>query len=305
MLNAPAYALQEIRLTVISTVPKGIVHIDANTEVELRPEYTEAADTRRADVTYDDLGGIGTTIDQIREMIELPLRYPEIFERLGVDPPKGVLLYGPPGTGKTRLARAVANESDANFFHIAGPEIMGSAYGESERRLREVFEEAGKAAPSIIFIDEIDSIAPKRGQVQGETEKRLVAQLLTLLDGLEPRAECDRHRRHQPARGDRRGAAPPRPVRPRDRHRRPRRARPARDPRHPHPRHAARRRGQPQGAGAAHLRLRRRRPRRSDPRGGDRGGPPDHAADQPRGRDHPARGDRELSRSRAAISRRR
>jgi transitional endoplasmic reticulum ATPase len=187
MLSSPAYALQEIRLTVISTAPKGIVHIDANTEVELRPEYAEATETRRADVTYDDLGGIGTTIDQIREMVELPLRYPEIFERLGVDPPKGVLLYGPPGTGKTRLARAVANESDATFFHIAGPEIMGSAYGESERRLRDVFEEAAKASPSIIFIDEIDSIAPKRGQVQGETEKRLVAQLLTLLDGLEPR----------------------------------------------------------------------------------------------------------------------
>ncbi len=187
MLNAPAYALQEIRLSVVSTVPKGIVHIDANTEVELRAEYTEAAETRRADVTYDDIGGIGSTIDQLREMVELPLRYPEIFERLGVDPPKGVLLHGPPGTGKTRLARAVANESDASFFHIAGPEIMGSAYGESEKRLRELFEEAGKAAPSIIFIDEIDSIAPKRGQVQGETEKRLVAQLLTLLDGLEPR----------------------------------------------------------------------------------------------------------------------
>jgi transitional endoplasmic reticulum ATPase len=151
------------------------------------PEFTEASETRRADVTYDDLGGMGTTIDQLREMVELPLRYPEIFERLGVDPPKGVLLYGPPGTGKTRLARAVANESDASFFHIAGPEIMGSAYGESERRLREVFEEAAKSSPAIIFIDEIDSIAPKRGQVQGETEKRLVAQLLTLLDGLEPR----------------------------------------------------------------------------------------------------------------------
>ncbi len=187
MLNAPAFALQEIKLTVVSTVPKGIVHIDANTEVELRPEYTEAREARRADVTYDDLGGIGSTIDQLREMVELPLRYPEIFERLGVDPPKGVLLHGPPGTGKTRLARAVANESDASFFHIAGPEIMGSAYGESEKRLRELFEEAGQAAPSIIFIDEIDSIAPKRGQVQGETEKRLVAQLLTLLDGLEPR----------------------------------------------------------------------------------------------------------------------
>ncbi|GAA4828194.1 CDC48 family AAA ATPase [Sphingosinicella ginsenosidimutans] len=187
MLTAPAYALQEIRLVVVSTAPKGIVLIDANTEVELRPEYTEANEKRRADVTYDDLGGIGSTIDQLREMVELPLRYPEIFERLGVDPPKGVLLHGPPGTGKTRLARAVANESDASFFHIAGPEIMGSAYGESEKKLRELFEEAGKAAPSIIFIDEIDSIAPKRGQVTGETEKRLVAQLLTLLDGLEPR----------------------------------------------------------------------------------------------------------------------
>ncbi|WP_332810699.1 CDC48 family AAA ATPase [Sphingomonas sp.] len=187
MLYAPAYALQEIRLAVVSTMPKGIVHIDRNTEVELRPEYTEAKDARRADVTYDDLGGLGSTIDQLREMVELPLRYPEIFERLGVDPPKGVLLHGPPGTGKTRLARAVANESDATFFHIAGPEIMGSAYGESEKRLRQVFEEAAKSGPSILFIDEIDSIAPKRDQVSGEAEKRLVAQLLTLLDGLEPR----------------------------------------------------------------------------------------------------------------------
>ncbi len=187
MLTAPAFALQEIRLVVISTSPKGIVHIDANTEIDLLPEYTEAKETRRADVTYDDLGGMGTTIDQLREMVELPLRYPEIFERLGVDPPKGVLLHGPPGTGKTRLARAVANESDATFLHIAGPEIMGSAYGESEKRLRDIFEEASANSPAIIFIDEIDSIAPKRGQVTGETEKRLVAQLLTLLDGLEPR----------------------------------------------------------------------------------------------------------------------
>jgi transitional endoplasmic reticulum ATPase len=187
MLSAPAFALQEVRLAVVSTVPKGIVHIDAKTQIELLPEYTKMDGQRRADVTYDDLGGMKDTIDALREMVELPLRHPEIFQRLGVDPPKGVLLHGPPGTGKTRLARAVANESEARFFHIAGPEIMGSAYGESEKRLRELFEQAAEAAPSIIFIDEIDSIAPKRSQVTGEAEKRLVAQLLSLLDGIEPR----------------------------------------------------------------------------------------------------------------------
>ena len=188
MLNAPAFALQELRLVVVSATPKDIVHIDGKTAVELLPEYTGAPDgQRRADVTYDDLGGMRDTIDALREMVELPLRHPELFQRLGVDPPKGVLLHGPPGTGKTLLARAVANESAAKFFHIAGPEIMGSAYGESERRMRELFEQAAQSAPSIIFIDEIDSIAPKRGQVTGEAEKRLVAQLLTLLDGIEPR----------------------------------------------------------------------------------------------------------------------
>lgn len=187
-LRAPAYALQEIRLSVVATNPKGVVHVDENTEIELRPEYEEPQQSRRADVTYDDIGGMASTIDQLREMVELPLRYPELFQRLGVDPPKGVLLHGPPGTGKTRLARAVANESAAQFYLINGPEIMGSAYGESEQRLRQVFEEAAKNAPSIVFIDEIDSIAPKRGQVSGEAEKRLVAQLLTLMDGLEARA---------------------------------------------------------------------------------------------------------------------
>jgi transitional endoplasmic reticulum ATPase len=187
MLNAPAFALQELRLVVVSTMPKGIVHVDAKTAVELMPEYKQGDGLRRADVTYDDLGGMRDTIDALREMVELPLRHPELFQRLGVDPPKGVLLHGPPGTGKTMLARAVANESSARFFAIAGPEIMGSAYGESERRLREIFEQAAQEAPSIIFIDEIDSIAPKRGQVTGEAEKRLVAQLLTLLDGIEPR----------------------------------------------------------------------------------------------------------------------
>ncbi|SMQ69336.1 transitional endoplasmic reticulum ATPase [Altererythrobacter xiamenensis] len=187
LLRTPAYALTQIRLSVVSTAPKGIVHIDENTEVELRAEFEEPRDARAA-VNYDDVGGMGDTIQQLREMVELPLRYPELFTRLGVDPPKGVLLHGPPGTGKTRLAQAVANESDAEFFTINGPEIMGSGYGESEKRLREVFEEASRVAPAIVFIDEIDSIAPKRQQVPGEAEKRLVAQLLTLMDGLEARS---------------------------------------------------------------------------------------------------------------------
>ncbi|MEX2571367.1 MAG: AAA family ATPase, partial [Gemmatimonadota bacterium] len=183
----PAFALQEIRLLVVATVPRGVVQVAADTEIELLPEYTEPQETRRADVTYDDVGGLGTSIDEVREMIELPLKHPELFQRLGIDPPKGVLLHGPPGTGKTLLARAVANEADANFFSIAGPEIMGRHYGESEQRLREMFQEAEQQAPSIIFIDEIDSIAPKRSEVTGELERRVVAQLLTLMDGLEPR----------------------------------------------------------------------------------------------------------------------
>ncbi|URD38845.1 CDC48 family AAA ATPase [Methylobacterium tardum] len=186
-LDLPAYGLQEIRLSVVATQPRGIVYVAEGTEIELRPLYEEPRDGHRADVTYDDIGGLGDTVDQIREMVELPLRHPELFQRLGIDPPKGVLLHGPPGTGKTRLARAVANETEARFFHIAGPEIMGSRYGESEQRLREVFQEAAQNAPAIIFIGEIDSIAPKREQVTGEVERRIVAQLLTLMDGLEPR----------------------------------------------------------------------------------------------------------------------
>jgi transitional endoplasmic reticulum ATPase len=183
----PAFGLQEIRLRVISTTPRGVVQIGQETEIELLPEFVEMDEQRPAVVTYDDLGGLGDTLGQVREMIELPLKHPELFQRLGIDPPKGVLLYGPPGTGKTLLARAVANEADARFFHIAGPEIMGRYYGESEQRLREVFQQAQQQAPSIIFIDEIDSIAPKREEVTGEVERRVVAQLLTLLDGLEPR----------------------------------------------------------------------------------------------------------------------
>ena len=187
LFQMPAYGLQEFRLRVVSTQPRGIVRVAEDTEIELLPEYTEAEEAARGAVTYDDVGGLGDTITQVREMIELPLKHPELFQRLGIDPPKGVLLHGPPGTGKTLLARAVANEADAGFFHIAGPEIMGRFYGESEQRLRDVFQQAQQNAPSIIFIDELDSIAPKREQVTGEVERRVVAQLLTLMDGLEPR----------------------------------------------------------------------------------------------------------------------
>ena len=186
-MQQPTFGLQEIRLRVVNTQPRGVVRIAEDTEIELLPEYTEVEELRRADVTYDDVGGLGDTIHQVREMVELPLKHPQLFQRLGIDPPKGVLLHGPPGTGKTLLARAVANEADARFFLINGPEIMGRYYGESEQRLREVFQNAAEQQPSIIFIDEIDSIAPKRQEATGEVERRVVAQLLTLLDGLEPR----------------------------------------------------------------------------------------------------------------------
>src|SRR5215208_7361290 len=140
-------------------------------------------------VTYEDIGGLKNEVQKVREMIELPLRHPEIFERIGIEAPKGVLLYGPPGTGKTLLAKAVANETNANFYAIGGPEIMSKFYGESEERLRETFKEAEENAPSIIFIDEIDSIAPKREEVSGDVEKRVVSQLLTLMDGIQSRGK--------------------------------------------------------------------------------------------------------------------
>ncbi|TRO60407.1 AAA family ATPase, partial [Candidatus Bathyarchaeota archaeon] len=140
-------------------------------------------------ITYEDIGGLGDQIQRVREMMELPLRYPQLFEKLGVEPPKGILLHGPPGTGKTLIAKAVANETDAHFITLNGPEIMSKYYGESEARLREIFEEASKHAPSIIFIDELDAIAPKREEVTGEVERRIVAQLLGLMDGLQARGQ--------------------------------------------------------------------------------------------------------------------
>ena len=140
-------------------------------------------------ITYEDIGGLHNAIEKIREMVELPLRHPELFTKLGIEPPKGVLLYGPPGTGKTLLAKAVANESGASFYSIAGPEIMSKWYGQTEENLRKIFEDAEKNAPSIIFIDEIDAIAPKREEVTGEVEKRTVSQLLALMDGLKARGK--------------------------------------------------------------------------------------------------------------------
>ena len=175
---------------VIDTSPKGVVLINKNTVIRMDLKKT-GEDGAPSRISYEDIGGLGTQLQRIREMIELPLKYPQVFERLGIEPPKGVFLYGPPGTGKTLIARAVAHETEAYFTHISGPEIMGKFYGESEGRLREVFADAKKHAPAIIFIDEIDSIAPKREDMGGEkqVERRVVAQLLSLLDGLESRGQ--------------------------------------------------------------------------------------------------------------------
>ncbi|MCE4612366.1 MAG: CDC48 family AAA ATPase [Desulfurococcales archaeon] len=178
---------QAVQLQVTLTRPRGPVIITENTIVEvLEKPVTQIAVPK---VTYEDIGGLSNVIMKIRELVELPLRHPELFNRLGIEPPKGILLYGPPGTGKTLLAKAVANEADAHFIAINGPEIMSKFYGESEQRLREIFEQAKKNAPSIIFIDEIDAIAPKRDEVVGEVERRVVAQLLALMDGLESRGQ--------------------------------------------------------------------------------------------------------------------
>ncbi len=177
-----------IPLVVSQVFPQAAVVVTENTEIIVKNEPLKELENVPS-VTYDDIGGLQNAIQKIREMVELPLRHPELFERLGIEPPKGVLLYGPPGTGKTLLAKAVANESDANFFYIGGPEVVSKFVGESEEKIRKVFRDAEESAPSIVFIDEIDAIAPKRGETTGEVEKRMVSQLLTLLDGMKTRGQ--------------------------------------------------------------------------------------------------------------------
>jgi len=184
---------QRIDLVVISTNPSGPVIVSNSTKITVSEESAKAVQLTKEggvpSITYEDIGGIRNEVTRVREMIELPLRHPELFRRLGVEAPKGVLLHGPPGTGKTLLAKAVANETNANFYTIGGPEIMSKFYGESEEKLRNIFEQAEKNAPSIIFIDEIDSIAPKREEVSGEVERRIVSQLLSLMDGMSTRGK--------------------------------------------------------------------------------------------------------------------
>ncbi|WP_321430321.1 CDC48 family AAA ATPase [uncultured Methanolobus sp.] len=177
-----------ISFVVLATKPSGPVVVTRNTKINLR-EKAAIAESAAGQVTYEDIGGLQRELGLVREMIELPLKHPELFNKLGIDPPKGVLLFGPPGTGKTMIARAVASETDANFISVSGPEIVSKYYGESEQKLREIFEEAQRNAPTIIFVDEIDSIAPKRDEVVGEMERRIVAQLLSLMDGLASRGK--------------------------------------------------------------------------------------------------------------------
>ncbi|RRJ30250.1 CDC48 family AAA ATPase [Halocatena pleomorpha] len=180
---------QAIPLIAVETEPEGVVLITEDTDVELREEPISGFESRGAGITYEDIGGLQNEIQRVREMVELPMKHPQIFKKLGIEPPQGVLLHGPPGTGKTLLAKAVANETSASFFSIAGPEIISKYYGESEQQLREIFEDASEESPAIIFIDELDSIAPKREDVTGEVERRVVAQLLTMMDGLESRGQ--------------------------------------------------------------------------------------------------------------------
>jgi transitional endoplasmic reticulum ATPase len=174
---------------VVQVSPHGVVKITKDTVLTVKDEPVSESEVRVADVHYEDIGGLKNEIQKIREMVEYPIRYPEIFEKLGVEPPKGVLLYGAPGTGKTLLAKAVASESDAHFISISGPELVSKFVGESEEKLREIFREANEKAPSIIFMDEIDAIAPKREEATNEVERRMVSQLLTLMDGMQARGQ--------------------------------------------------------------------------------------------------------------------
>jgi len=174
---------------IVDTSPHGVVSINERTVLRVKEEAAKLAEEESMRVSYEDIGGLHNEISKVREMIELPLKHPEVFNRLGIDPPKGVLLHGPPGTGKTLIAKAVANESGASFYTVNGPEIMSKFYGQSEENLRKVFDEAQKNAPSIVFLDEIDAIAPKRSEVHGEVERRVVSQLLTLMDGLKGRGK--------------------------------------------------------------------------------------------------------------------
>jgi len=183
------FGFGDLKFVVIETSPKGAVIISDLTEVTLNPEMMDVKEETVPEVSYEDIGGLEEEIKKIREMVELPLKHPEIFSALGIEAPKGVLLHGPPGTGKTLLAKAVANETNSNFILINGPEIMSKYYGQSEENLRKKFEDAEKNAPSIIFIDEIDAIAPKREESKGEVERRVVAQLLALMDGLKSRGK--------------------------------------------------------------------------------------------------------------------
>ncbi len=179
---------EALPFAILQTTPKGIVRVTDDTDIVIKDESIDADEVGEATgITYEDIGGIGQQLQKVREMIELPLKHPELFRRLGIDPPKGVLLHGPPGTGKTMIAKAVANETNAYFHSINGPEIISKYYGESEKQLREIFDDAADNAPAIIFIDEIDSICPKREDVSGEVERRVVAQMLTLMDGMKGR----------------------------------------------------------------------------------------------------------------------
>ena len=184
-----SFGFGSLRFMVVSAAPKQAVIITENTEVILNPKSVDITEEKFPEVTYEDVGGLSEEIRKIREMVELPLKHPEIFSKLGIEPPKGILLHGPPGTGKTLLAKAVANEVEANFVVVNGPEIVNKFYGESEKRIREIFENAEKQAPTITFFDEIDSIAPKREETYGELERRVVSQILTQMDGLKSRGK--------------------------------------------------------------------------------------------------------------------